>query len=685
MSEEAQPETRSDGEDKGGEPARDKAANSYDIGMVNDVRQSFNGRIETAYIGVHSSDGAGERAPKVTTSTGLVDDSDIEALGRFVQPDCFDDGLSQLARDQILVLCGPADTGKRSSALSLLREVTNETLYMLSPHVSVTELAEYEYEAGCGYVVFDRVVDRGAKESDFDWRLARDQVVKNGCYLVVTQPHEVTERFGHTTWQAPAAEKVLRAYWDQEWSPDQAAVLSEVLCTVDRVRDLVGLAQQLAGGSTLEDALNHLDSRVRAVVENWFDEHTDDHARISEITTLAFTVGVDERTFEAAHLRFKRLLDKYMPPAEPKAAEGEAQEGAAEAKRFYSTRALWRENDLVATVEIRTELGTRNAMVFAKSGYHRHVLAQLWRRMGVAFWDAVKDWLDEIVLRTQGYEFSAAGGLAELGAVAIGEVVPTLDHWARGNRGTAGQRAAVYTLYLMAQDDSLAPTALKIATEWITRGEPTHRWVGTMAFIGELGVRYPHDARRRLWQVCMQSHTVDGDVEKVFGELFSTLVRSSGNAHLVLNFLVERVKRFIRPGARPKTRTITARVVIAVIASRDENTKRSTVLAHLTERPEHTDLIAELLAGVLMHRPTREQALRALHMVLEDLARDAETAGTRAHALGEALRAHLPRDEHGALEEDLRTVAARRTKGIDIKSLINAILDALQGRGDNDE
>lgn len=675
---------KKEGEKKEQEQKKEQAADSFDGGMYADLQQNFHGSIENAFFGMLSERGsAGGRPAKSTTMTGVVSDTDIAALSRFVRPDCFDDGVTRLAGERMLVLCGPEDSGRRSSALSLLREVTTETLFMMSPRISMKELVEYPYETGCGYVVVDRVVDRRTKGSDFEWRLARDQVAKKGCYLVVTQPPGSAECFGHVTWQAPVAEKVLRAYWRQEWPEEQAAVLAEVLGTVDRVRDVVGLAEQLAGGKSVEGALSHLDSRLRLVVDTWFEQHKDDWQQLLEVATLAFTVGVDERTFERAQRLFKEVLKEYMPAPATKKTETESDEDADEVREYSSSRTSWRANDLITTEVVFIDLGTRNAMTFAKPEYHRHVLAQLWQRMDVTFWDAVRHWLDVIVGRVRGYEFSAAGGLARLAAVAISEVVPTLDHWARGNRGPEGQRSAVYALYLMTQDDSLAPTALKIATEWITRGEPTHRWVGAMAFIGELGVRFPHDARRRLWQVCMQSHTVDGNVEQMFGELFGTLVRSTRNAHLVLNFLVEKANRFIRPDARPMSRTVTARVVIAVIESKDARTRRSSVLAYLADNPEHTDAVAQMLARVLLHRPTRERALRALHMLLEDLARDEKNAGERAHALGEALRGHLPVAEHDLLEEHFRIVAGRRKKGADIRPLINAILNALRGRDDD--
>jgi hypothetical protein len=650
-------------------------ARSFDQNMLNEVNLGFFGKtvFQNASIGVQNTKGT--LASSLSTSTGLVGDADISAaLERFVQPEGFAGSTTLLARDRMVVLCGRPGMGKRSSALSLLREVTDETLYMLSPNISLSELAGYEYKSGCGYLVVDRVVDTGLQESDFEWRIVHDRVVGRTSYLVVTQPVALadgSESFGHVDWQPPSTEKLLRAYWQQEWSTEDSNALAEALASVENVRDVVGLARQLNSGKSLEDALQHLDTRVRAEVEKWFDG-MHERRSIVEITTLAFTTGVDLRTFDAAVLRLLRAMHRYVP--EPAAEDGETKED-----HLPRLRESWLRNELVGLETLNTELGARRVLKFSKPEQHRHVLTQLWQRMDVAFWDAVSDWLDEIVVRPR-YELSVAVGLAEFASVALDEVMPILDRWAQGFRQAAGQRSTVYTLYLMAYDESLAPIALRIATNWITRGKPTHRWVGAMAFIGQLGVRYPHDARRRLWQVCVQSHTVDGNVEQVFGELFANLVRNTENAHLVLNFLTEKVDRFIcQPDAKPGMRTVTARTALAVIESRDANTKRSSVLAHLADFPEHTALVARLLSGALIHRPVRLRAIKALRALLEDLAKHDENASEHARALGEALRAKLPPAEHDPLEEDFRIVAARK-KDTDIRSLVDAVLNALKGR-----
>ncbi|MBY8851897.1 hypothetical protein K7G98_27885, partial [Saccharothrix sp. MB29] len=177
-----------------------------------------------------------------------------------------------------------------------------------------------------------------------------------------------------------------------------------MLASIDSVRDVVGLARQLDRGRSLEDALEHLDTRVRAEVERWFDDRTHDDvlARrpVLEVTALAFSSGVDERTFETA----LRALHRHSP------ASG-AGEHAVEQDHLPQLRRGLLTNELVRTEVLHTELGTRSSLTFAKPEQHRHVLAQLWQRVDIAFWDAVGDWLDEIVADPR-YEGPVARGVA---------------------------------------------------------------------------------------------------------------------------------------------------------------------------------------------------------------------------------------------------------------------------------
>jgi hypothetical protein len=676
-----QPQDKPDEVGEGGPEQRDTGpgkneppVQTLDGKLGNDVTVNLYGaRIESAVLGAATS--APSTHDRPTRSTGLVAPEEITAATRrFVSPEGFAAASVQLAHDRVIVMCGPRGTGKQSAALPLLNEVTDEDCYLLSPNSSLGELADYEYQRGCGYIVVDRFVGRLDEETDFDWRLVRDQLTRKKAYLVVTRSAPLagrSELLAHIRWHAPAPGDVFRAHLPAGWPEEGSEPLQEALAAADSVRDVVALAEHLATGQPVTSALGHLSSRIRAEVDEWFDTQPT-RRQILEVTTLAFTIGVDERTFEAGLLRLDRILRKYMPESPPEEKPG------PEETPLPQVRHGLRENVLVATENHRGGLGNRNTLKFAKPEHHRHILTALWQRMDVVFWDAVSDWLDDAVVRPR-YEVAVAVGLAELAAVALDEVFPLMDSWAQGKCGVAGQRATIVTLYLMASDDVLGPIALEIATAWITQGEPAHRWVAAMAFVGRLGVRYPHDARRRLWQVCVQSHTVSGsDVEQVFGALFGNLVHVNENAHLVLNFLDQKMTRFTQPGARPHMRSVVARTAVAVIEAKDVTTRRSSVLIHLTACSEHTEQVARLLSGVLTHRPTRTRGVRAVRGLLEDLSKSGDQAGERASALGEALRRALPEAEHESLESDFRTIAMRH-KDAEIRPLVEAILNALKG------
>lgn len=617
-----------------------------------------------ALIGVRNAMSA-----RLSRATGSVDQDDVtEALDRFVSPEGHADAALRLVHDRVVVLCGTPGIGKRSSALSLLREVTDEALFMLSPQIPLAELVKHDYDAGCGYLVIDRVVDPDASESDFEWRLVRDRLAVQRAYLVVTTSlaeADATESIRHFAWRPPSPERVLRAYWPQDWPEEHEATLRHALESTDRVGDVVELARRLSLGESPDVAITHFDASLREQVDKWFAADPGRRA-ILEVTTLSFALGVDERHFESALALLRRTLHTHLPEPEP--------DESATRESLPRLRGQLAGNALVITSTQPTELGTRGMLLFAVPGFHRHVLSALWREMDVTFWDAVRDWLDLIVVRPQ-YEQRLAIGLAELAHAALDEVLPTLDRWARGQHGPAGQRAVVYTLWLMANEDSLAPAALQIATKWVSQGQPTHRWVGAMTFSGHLGVRYPHEAVNVLWQLCVQSHTVAGDVEMVFGELFSTLVRETRDAGIVLSVLAGKAERFVHRDARPRMCSVAARTALAVLAVKEPVSKRVAVLNYLAEFPDRTEMVGGLLAKVLVHRPVRLRAMRALQAILEDLAKNDEQPEELAHALGQALASRLDDDEREALESEFPIVVTRKNK--DIGPIVAALLYAL--------
>ena len=123
--------------------------------MIADASNNFYGPVYAAEsrFGL-SADTPG--APQARARDGRLTDQDIAAaLDRYVRPEPFRDAADALAKDGVVVLAGPPGIGKAAGAIALLREVTSGPLALLSPTVSLRQLAGRDFTAVPGFVVMD--------------------------------------------------------------------------------------------------------------------------------------------------------------------------------------------------------------------------------------------------------------------------------------------------------------------------------------------------------------------------------------------------------------------------------------------------------------------------------------------------------------------------------------------------
>jgi hypothetical protein len=291
--------------------------------------------------------------------------------------------------------------------------------------------------------------------------------------------------------------------------------------------------------------------------------------------------------------------------------------------------------------------------------------------MDAAFWDAVHDWLPEVV---RDHSLEVAHGLTDLAKSAFDEVDGVLWPWADGKRGWPGQIAATYVLWLMSYDDTLAPEALQRATRW-ANGSPARRWTAAVAFSGVLGAHYPHEATTRLWQMIRQSDEVAGDAYLALAELFLTLTEETSDGGLVLTLLDNKLGQLKKQNAPPRLRKATMTAILAVLSARQWRTRHSAAIAYLCERPEKAGVLGRLWAAAVRNRPTRLRALTALRDGLKDLKEISDEPNEVARQLGVALSNSLPADEHQPLRHDLAALEARNRK--DASELVEQLLAAI--------
>ncbi|WP_329621376.1 hypothetical protein OG357_13510 [Streptomyces sp. NBC_01255] len=641
---------------------------------------------------------AAER-PGRARATGLLEGDEIDALLRsYIRPDCFDDAARELSRTRVVVLTGPQGTGKRSGAVALLRDTVGPSAdyVVLSPDISLDQLAERTFDEGVGYVVLDRTGTAGTTggaagpSSDFDWRRVRDQLRRHRAHLVITTVHGVPGRLPeavrHLPWRPPALDKVVRARLVQARTPqetvDRALAAIPPRCPIAVVADA---AQRIAAGADPDQVWKEHSGSAPQAVQEWFGAEDERSLReIAEVTTLAFATGIGRRAFESLQDLLERLLEPvyFTPDAAPAPADGAAPDATGQAaapdghdpRRRRRARPVDRRRSLARNALITTEMQiygstTREVMVFADAELRRWVLQALWRDHPTEYWDAVRHWLGAVVDADPDpvLQLSIASGLTLLGDIAFDEVVQSyLDPWACGESGQIGQYLAVYVLWYMCLEETQAAAALTLARTWAQSTHPTRRGTALIAFSGQLGVTFPTDAVKWIWAV-LRSGVLDKRAEREVGlqawaQLFLTLVDCQEDAGIVLDALAHRIRKEqrTRSAAYSETGLLVLETTLWVFGATERISGRPAVARYVADRPNEAGVVAELWAAVLCYRPLRRTALSALLVTARALPAVTSDPTAVAARLGHALAAALPQVEHPLLTSEMERLAISR-------------------------
>jgi len=635
-------------------------------------------------------------APEMHFGISLADSSNVlsRAVGRldageadavtaaYIKPDCFGEAARALQRDNVVVLVGPAGTGKRAAAVALVDEIAGGSEYVvLSPSRSLEDLANgrtVEFEEGVGYLQLDRMNEGPSVTTDFDWRRVRDAVRDHKAYLVVTTVHEVgaraPESVQHVPWQAPDLAAVLRVRLVRAGcTPETVERAVELMPAGSRIAEVVAAAERIGRGAEPEVVWSEYGSHAAAPVRGWFEEERSPQ-EWAEVTTLAFVTGAGYRDFETCQQR----LEEWVARSFPEPADEEA---AAEAARRAADRRLSLTRNILVAVEKRKNGSlTRTALVFPHPQYRLWVLQALWTTRATAYWDGVRDWLTEL-LRGGGcgleMQLSIAQGLALLTPSAFDEVAENyLRPWASGAAGPIGQTTAALVLQCMCLDESLAAVALGVARDWARSNDPRLRSTATAAFSGALGVRFPTDAVQTLLRLTGRGRGRGAEAAFALAGLVAVLAECQQDTGAVFRPLAYRVRAqnyalagHLKDGILDTTLT--------VLRARDARTGRPVCAEVLVRSPEQTEKIGELWAGVLGSLPRRTRALAGLVATLRALPAVCEGPEPVAARFGAAVGAALRPDERPGLRVGLESAAVRIESATSTHSSLTGIfLDA---------
>jgi hypothetical protein len=629
-------------------------------------------------------------------ASGKLTPAEIEmALRHFVPPLAFEEARTALYQDHVVLLGAPRGSGKLTGAIALLSERAERLLVL--PPASLRVLSEREYDKNTGYVLSGKPDEKDTTETAFIWRELRDRVRDAKAYLVITSTapaRTASDAVRQVSWSPPSTREVLA-----EYLPGRDDVIDQIATEASvgehTMTELVSLASRVATGESLDDVLRESERVLSARVRAWFQDHRSKRAEVLAITALAFLSGVAERTFEVQLALLEGLVAEAFPL--PEASD------VATTSDALPQRGMDRLDETLVARRVVHGIGASRTLAFKHPGYQRHVLAELSRTCPAQFWDAVRAWLNQIVLDGEGA--LVASGLAQLARVDFVEVRDLyLEPWSKGAHGALGQITATYVLWKMCYDETTLPLALPTANRWASHGNPGQRWTAAVALCGELGILYPAEAVRRLWELVKQSAAVGGDACLAFAGLFASLVDAGKNASAgqvlsTMDWQRRVLLRRSRPDQNDRThlrdRTISA--IIEVLGIREVKRTRPAILRLLRAQPEQAFNIGELWAYALRHRVARpdtqvtfrKEALNALRVALHALREESsstESSSTEkgagaaeedARTLCEAIASALPDFEIQPLIRDLNILEARSRHQPDeaFSSILLAALD----------
>jgi hypothetical protein len=426
-------------------------------------------------------------------------------------------------------------------------------------------------------------------------------------------------------------------------APELADEAAAQITNDHAMTDVVTLARDLASGVPLADALGRLESAGRREVVTWFDGPRT-RGELFEMAAMAFTPGLMESGFESLLARLESI-----------AGIGAESADAISADDPMPSRRLIR----VAEGSLFS-LSPGRRLEFKVGGHRIHVMRELYQRHGMRLWDPVTEWLNECATqRDPSVQAEIARGVAILASVADYSYVEStfLTPWARGRGVMRSQATAAMAISWLCLDETTRPEVLRTVTLWTRASAARPKFTATLAWSGELGIRFPREATRMLWLQIRDSEKPVRHAEIALAHLFAALTEATGNALPMLDWLARQISNDRRIGRAVDPMI---RAILSVLSARADGSRIPTVTTHLRSCPEAAAPLARLWSAVLVKRPHRKEALAALYDAVCAFDERDDDDRDRVRALFAALVETLPAKERPLLAHDLRRYAISR-------------------------
>ncbi|MFE5791395.1 hypothetical protein ACFQ8C_02345 [Streptomyces sp. NPDC056503] len=404
--------------------------------------------------------------------------------------------LDALRKHRVVILSGPATTGRRAAALMLLREAGSRSYRALDPGLGAGRLAA-ELRDGCGHLVADFAATAERPLREHHLRALSERLHTTGGHLVlVTGPHPVVPTgTGHVPWRPPEPEALLAGHLRTKDLAGRhvaellgLAEVKAVLAQHRPVAETARFADHVAGHARGTVTLAALGSFGHIAAERqvraWFDsaEHTL-HDKAFLIALATFDEAPYPLTAELGDVLYG-LLQRIENPGEPARIPVFGTSSAQRVEQALAERYQEPEETEWGPV-LQTKVQFRDKLTPLT------LLREVWTGHPSAR-PALVDWLRRLaddprpVVRTRAAATAAVMTEADLpSAMAL-----LVRGWA-GDRRLRARLAAANALALAHHLG--APHVSRILAEWCTAPDHRLRWTAVRAY-ALVGDAFPHEA-----------------------------------------------------------------------------------------------------------------------------------------------------------------------------------------------
>ncbi|MEU2265371.1 hypothetical protein ABZ568_02755 [Streptomyces olindensis] len=431
----------------------------------------------------------GARAEPPPTLSGPIPRAEIDELaGVFRGCDSFDEALKRLRDDRLVILSGGRETGRRSAALMLLRQLGVDSMRSLIPPASFPALSD-QVDSPAGYVLCDLAVSRNRPLVEAQLLALREQLERSRAHLVITvEPSAALGGIPSVRWEPPSAEALLHAHvtpvtGEAAW-PHLLALtaVQEFLTRHHRPEEVKQFALQLIAhhrGELDEAELAAWgETAVETQVSRWLTEEKPELRDKAFLVSLAVfdkaPYAVTAELSDGLFVRLHALQEPGLPPPIPVF-------GSSREDRLRLAHA-----DGYVTTEV-TEWGPLEGRFCARFQDGRTaplLLEEVWN-LHPSSRPALGEWIRKLaddrrpLVRTRAASAAALLATADLSSVMAHLIEP----WADGRKPHAWLTAA--NALTMAQLLNV-PTISRILHDWCIGDVESRRWTAIRAY-GLLG------------------------------------------------------------------------------------------------------------------------------------------------------------------------------------------------------